>query len=299
MTYGRIAEQEQLLLAYVDDMLPPKERLEVEEWLASDAEASGRVAAYRWQTAELHATYDAYLNAEFPRRIRNLEQQLAEELARRPPRSTWTTATLGLLLTAAVGAGLLGANQMSAPESGENLFALLAEGTEIFTHDAAAGQAATPVLQADREPSASKAGRIAPDLGAFGFRLMASRVIRAAGGVDTVQLTYESQENGRLLLYLSPRIDGVRYEDKISLNQEGAVSVLLWSDPERTYSMIGERLGREAMLALGKAVNNSLADQPLDAGDAQPPAAPDAVDPERPTVRHSDQLRSSLPNDAA
>lgn len=297
MGHGGPAETDELLHAYVDEMLPPKERLEVEGYLASSAELRARVAAYRRQVLDLHAVYDDHLNDEPPRRIRELEARLHDELARRrgSPRLTPTTVT-ATLLAVGLGIGLYGADRIAAPVTGDSLFALLAERTLALTgtRGAAVGEEATPLRQTNLEaaPPADAAGRAAPDLGAFGFQLMASRTVRAGNGIETVQLTYESSEHGRLLLYLSPRLEHARHEDKISLNEEGAVTVLLWSDARHSYSMIGENLDRNAMLALGKAVNHSFAD-------ASDQGEPDAGPAEPSQLPEGNQLHGGIPDKSA
>lgn len=297
MGHGGPAETDELLHAYVDDMLPPKERLEVEGYLATSAELRACVAAYRRQILDLHAAYDDHLNDEPPRRIRELEERLHDELTRRrgSPRLTRTTVTATLLAVGLV-LGLYGADRIAAPVAGDSLFALLAERTMALTgtRGAAAGEEAADLQQTNLQatPPADAAGRAAPDLGGFGFQLMASRTVRAGNGIETVQLTYESSKHGRLLLYLSPRLKDARHEDKISLSEEGAVSVLLWSDSRHSYSMIGENLGRNAMLALGKAVNHSFADGP-----ALGEPGTGTVEPSRPP--ESNQLQGGIPDKSA
>lgn len=297
MGHSGPAETDELLHAYVDDMLPPKERLEVEGYLATSAELRARVAAYRRQILDLHAAYDDHLNDDPPRRIRELEGRLHEELTRRrgSPRLTRTTVT-ATLLAVGLGLGLYGADRLAAPVAGDSLFALLAERTLALTgtRGAVVGEDATTLPQTNLQAAApaDAAGSAAPDLGAFGFQLMASRTVRAGNGVETVQLTYESSRHGRLLLYLSPRLEDARHEDKISLNEEGAVSVLLWSDSRHSYSMIGENLDRNAMLALGKAVNHGFADAPgedgADSGESEPPRQPE-----------TNRLHGGIPDESA
>jgi anti-sigma factor RsiW len=250
---------DELLHGYVDDMLPPRERLEVEEYLTSHPEALERVRAYQKQNSELHAEYDRYLGAELPPEVMVLGNRLRGRVARsgRKPRFRRAAAYSTL-----VAAGLLGgvyvANGLDVPSTGSQLVALLDRGTELISRYALPGAGEDPLRQANIDAAPSGSGVAAPNLSEYGFHLVESRILAGRGGAETIQLTYDSDKRGQLLLYFTPAASRSGSEQKVSLNQEGPVSILTWSDAERSYSMISETLDRNAMLTLGKAVIGSL-----------------------------------------
>ncbi|MEX2643596.1 MAG: hypothetical protein WD270_09095 [Acetobacterales bacterium] len=282
MQSERSKSTEQLLHGYVDEMLPPRERLEVEEYLTSHPEALERVRAYHTQNSELHAEYDRYLGNELPAEIMALGNRLRGRVSRNGRKSGYRRAAA---CSALVAAGLLGgvyvASGLDVPATGNQLVAMLDRGTELISRYALPHPGEEPLRQANVDASAPAGGLSVPDLAKYGFRLVESRVTAGRGGTETVQLTYDSDERGQLLLYFTPKPSRSGGEQKVSLNQEGPVSILTWSDAERSYSMISETLDRNAMLTLGKAVIGSLTARPT-GSDKPRQDTPEKAEPAQP-----------------
>lgn len=252
-----------LLHGYVDGMLSEHERLEVEAYLTRHPAAAERVAEYRRQKDRLHDAYDPWLADEnLPEPIVQLERRLQRRLSgKRPVRRLARAATLAVVALVSLAGGYYGAIQLYDPEVRRGVFALLDQVGSLA--DTAVQSLEPPADVVPVESSAGDAGAgdtatgktmSTPDLTERGFDLVASRVVQDENGVETVQLTYESGESERILLYFSPARED-QEKRQISLNQEGPVSILSWSGTGRSYSMIGENVGREDMLALGKLIN--------------------------------------------
>lgn len=279
---------EQLIHSYVDDMLPPRERLEFEEFLAANPAVMERVRIYQRQNSELHAAYDRYLGAELPPETVKLGNRLRHRLAPRGQggRSGRITVAALAFLVVGAGAGLYAFDGLRT-QPGTHLATLFERGSDLLSQfGLAGGDGNVRSLQQARIAAARAVDNFsAPDLDDYGFQLVASRIITAKSGADTIQMTYESKDRGNLLLYFTPHAAEARGDHRISLNREGAVSILTWSDSTRSYNMISESLEREAMLAIGKAVIGRLS-KPM------PSASPDAgpVAPEAKALPSSEQV---------
>lgn len=258
---------EETLAAYVDGMLSPQRRLEVESYLARNPEDAARVEAYIRQNRRLHEAYDRYLAEPLPESIHRLGERLRQRMTdhsrERPWRRLAGAALVGGLVAAV---GWLSFERMVGPSSSEMLFSMLdrdmAGRSEIAT-------------QAAIEPASSKAGGEAvtgaPDFKPFGFSLVGTRLLKSSGGQGSgMQLVYESQNGARVYLYFNR--GGGGESTGLTLQQEGAISVLFWHDAGRSYAMIGE-VGRDTLLAMGKVVNGEWSAEPPDEGGAGEPSA--------------------------
>ncbi|HEX9808539.1 MAG TPA: hypothetical protein VGC25_02910 [Alphaproteobacteria bacterium] len=274
---------EAMIQAYVDDMLPPRQRLEVEEFLATHPEEARRVADFRAQNRGFHELYDHYLSEPLPDPVRLLEERILRRLAgRRNIRAlARVAATLAIAMAAAAG-GWYGSRHLPSPDREIDFAALSGKAADVLNPD---GQAAdggdVRRAKAGSERSAGKdpdgaTESTAPDLRRFGFNLVGSRQLGKGGGRGG-QLTYESRQGIQVVLYFSPAAGNGR--QKISLTEQGPVSILVWNRDGRAYTMFGE-VGRDTMLAMGAAVNARWVEPP--APEAKPEGRAPAGEPAPP-----------------
>lgn len=257
----RFPISEETLTAYVDGMLGPQRRLEVESYLARHPEQAARVEAYIQQNRELHQAYDRYLAEPLPESIRQLEQQLRRRMTHhrreRPPRRV-VAAVLGAGLIAVV--GWWSYQHIIEPSSSDGLFSLLDRDVggpseiapQALIEQASSENGGDSSTQQGAQ-SGSEAVTAAPDFKSFGFSLIGTRLLQGVGRKGSaMQLIYESQNGARVFLYFSPGSGGNK--SRLTLQQEGPISVLFWDNAGRSYGMIGE-VGRDTLLAMGKVVN--------------------------------------------
>jgi anti-sigma factor RsiW len=198
------AVNESDLHAYVDGLLPPARRAEIEAWLARHPEAALRVSQWRQQGDALHRALDPILTEAVP------AQALPEALQRRATparagRRPWLAVAASVASLAVGGAaGWIGHAQMSATAPMER-FAQQA----LATHAVFAPDARHPIeVTADQEAHlvAWLSKRLgaplrAPDLQPQGFRLIGGRLAVAEGGPSAV-LMYEAADGTRITLQL-------------------------------------------------------------------------------------------------
>jgi anti-sigma factor RsiW len=272
---------DRLINAYVDDMLTPAQRLEVEEFLSLHPEVARRVNDYRNQNRGLHDLYDHYLSEPLPEGAQILEQHIMRKLSRRSVFNAYgRAAAAAAIVILAVAGGWAGAQYYLGAPIGAPA-PLLVAGTggatpapAAPTAVAAPTESAQPAKVAASSPAgiagARAAGIPAPDLRAHGFQLTGSREIVKADGAAAARLIYESKDGSQVTLYVAP-IDDVGTR-KISLSRRGPIWFLLWNNKGRAYSMIGE-IGRDTMLAIGATINARLS-EPVPPGMANPAPAP-------------------------
>jgi hypothetical protein len=111
--------------------------------------------------------------------------------------------------------------------------------------------AATMVSQTSGNDDATAQAGGAPDFSAFGFNLIAARLLSDSKGPG-MQLVYESEKGSRVELYYGPDADSSK--TSLVLMDEGPVSVLFWHGSGRSYSLVGE-IERKTLLEMGRAVN--------------------------------------------
>jgi len=269
---------DRLINAYVDDMLTPPQRLEVEEFLSIHPEVARRVNDYRNQNRGLHDLYDRYLSEPLPEGAQILEQHIMRKLSRRSIfNACGRVAAAAAIVILAVAGGWAGAQYyLGAPLGGSAPLVAAATGgaRPLPTSVARRAENVQPAKVAVPSPAsvagARAAGFPAPDLRAHGFQLTGSREIVKVDGATAARLIYESKDGSQVTLYVAPIDDaGTR---KISLSRRGPVWFLLWNNKGRAYSMIGE-IDRDTMLAIGATINARLS-EPATPGTASPVPAP-------------------------
>lgn len=273
---GRISED--LLQAYVDGRVGMSDRLAVESWLASHPEDAERLDDYARQCRVLHQLYDPSLGAPPSAEIKGLEWSIAHELrARRHPEKTRAlpfshlfnellssprkaTAAVAMTLSVFLAAGWI----ILADDSYESDLIQIAQFLNPIHGDAGPDHdgvrevvAISPDVTTSDDDSSGDGeavrvnlDEIAPNLDNFGFGMVGARLLEGEDS-HTLQYTYATEEGRRILLY----IDENSTADKASLTllEEGVVSLLIWSDRQRTYTLVGE-VSRMKLLQAGIAV---------------------------------------------
>ena len=277
---------DRLINAYVDDMLTPAQRLEVEEFLSLHPEVARRVNDYRNQNRGLHDLYDRYLSEPLPEGAEILESHIMRKLTRRSLFNAYgRAAAAAAIVILAVAGGWAGAQvYLSAPAGSPNPLLAAGPGAQPSAPTALAArtESVRPAKVAAPSPAgisgARAAGFPAPDLQGHGFLLTGSREIVKADGAAAARLIYESKDGSQVTLYVAP-IDDVGTR-KISLSRRGPVWFLLWNNKGRAYSMIGE-IGRDTMLAIGATINARLSETPPLATPGTPgtPGTPNMANP--------------------
>lgn len=261
---------EATLAAYVDGELSHERCLEVEAHLARRPEDARCVDAYMWQNRKLHEAFDHVLAEPMPRNIEHLEARLRDRLAGR--RESTPRARILVSLVAAgvvLGSGWIGYQALQQQPPAAGLFALLDKDiTDESTGTAEPGavqQAAVAAADDNVEDGASVSGgpdtMAAPDFKPFGFHLIGTRLLQRTDKGPAMQLTYEAKVGTRVSLYFSPA-DGAD-KTRLTLREEGPISLLFWHDKGRSYSMIGE-VDRDTLLSMGKVVNGKWTASPAD-----------------------------------
>lgn len=290
---SRTGRWEDLVQAYVDDMLPPRQRLEVEEYLAIHPDEARRVADFRNQNRGFHELYDHYLLEPLPPRAQFLEQRILGKMARQ---RTFGTVTR-IAATAVIAVLVMGGSWYGA----QYYFAASGPQIDFLAFTGNSAKAPGPTAQGRREDvrsaniasreqdvqSASIASKEAsgnrskaaesgaPDLSDFGLRLTSSREVSQSTGAEAAQLVYESEGGQQVMLYYSPTKDNGT--QKITLTEQGPISILVWNRGGRSFSLIGD-VNRDTMLAIGAAVNTKWVKSPAPrqgtGKKAPPPDAP-------------------------
>lgn len=252
---------DEIIHAFIDDMLPPRQRLEVDEYLAGYPEEARRVADIQDQNRVFHVLFDGSLNQPLPKRLQDLEDDIYRKMGRRSRRrkvvrSLAKLSYAGVLIIAGLAVGWFMPLQSMAPGM---LTALMpadksvgehARLTKVLTGDMMAQPAPASVEQ-QKQPTWARP----PNLDELGFRLLGTRIIKSGSAMETAQLIYETEQGDQVILYLAKTtMDAAK---QVALTHEGAVSILVWKDNGRSYTMISEA-GRDRMIALGKSISKTL-----------------------------------------
>jgi anti-sigma factor RsiW len=243
------AISEELLHAYVDEALEPRQRSEVERHLAGDPEAALRVAAYARQRQLLHAAYAGVLEEPVPQRLAVASRRPpADRLVRVAAVLAWIVlgGVLGWVLRGEVPAG----STAAGAESDLVQRARLAH--KIYV---AEGRRAVEVAAAEEESmirwlsKRMNAAVRVPDLREFGFEALGGRLLPGAAG-PACQIMYQNAEGKRITLYLA-RVDGK--PKPLRFGDDDAVHVVFWSDGTLAFAVSGE-IDKERLAQIAAAV---------------------------------------------
>jgi len=188
------------LHVYVDGELPADRREAVEVWLSEHPEDAARVAAWRAQAEAIRARYGSVINEPVPDRL-TLNRIM------RTRRSWAAIAAAAAVAAFAIGgvAGWMARGASAAAPSQVELFTVEALGA----HKLYIGEVRHPIEVKAEENHllpwlSRRVGTTlrAPDLGAFGLKLLGGRLLPGASGPAALFM-YEGSSGERFTIYCS------------------------------------------------------------------------------------------------
>lgn len=240
------------LHAFVDGLLPPARKAEVEAWLSEHGEDAQAVRDWRMQNDALRRVYAGYEQA-------SRQDRVLEKL----PAPGWHGRgkyVVAVLASAAIG-GVFGFLAREAlPEPADT-------STFLPRHAAIAHIVYTPEVRHPVEVGADQEAHLVqwlsrrlggqlviPDLNSAGFRLIGGRLLPATNG-PAAQFMYEDKSGTRLTLYV--RGDAPAEETAFRYADEGRIGVFYWMDGGFGYALAGT-LGRDALLRIARIAHPQL-----------------------------------------
>ncbi|WP_142849082.1 anti-sigma factor [Telmatospirillum sp. J64-1] len=220
------------LMHYVDGLLDPARRSEVEDFLARNPDAARRVADYRAQNAAIRQRFAAVADEPVPARLMAV---LEERPRAAPPRLAAAAAVLALLLLSGFTGWMLG------NESDDPGMAIEAFLPHLETED----ELAAPTLVGTLPPVDWLSNSIAlnlrqPDLTAEGFALERGDLMSVEGR-SVVRLTYrdtQGTEGKRLRLFVAtPR---PAEQPKPRLERRDGMGLAYWKDGPLLFLLAGD-----------------------------------------------------------
>jgi anti-sigma factor RsiW len=243
MTSHPITEEE--LHAYVDDVLPPERRADVEEHLARHQGDAERVATYQAQKQALKALFQPVLDEPVPDHLLALT---AQPIKPPMPRGGWRGGgfwqqlAAGVLVAALGGAG--GWLAHGHYQSGERMArALPLPHQAAVAHVVYSPDVRRPVeISADQEEALVKwlTKRLGtpvspPKLGALGYELVGGRLLPGNSG-PVAQFMYQDSSGQRMTLYVTTESTEKR-DTGFRFAREGLVNVFYWVDGKFGYAL--------------------------------------------------------------
>ena len=249
------------LQAYVDARLAAERRGAVESYLQAHPETAAQIRSYREQREALRARLASKAAEPIPSRLRiaHLAAERRRGMARR------LVALAAALAWLALG-GVLGWSAHDwAGGNAAGSETLAVANHALAAHRIFAVEVAHPVeVTAAQEQHlvqwlSKRLGRPlhAPDLTAFGFRLIGGRLL-PAGAEPAAQFMYENRDGQRVTLYIQA---GDGEETGFRLAQEAGVAAFSWVGHGFAYA-ISAGLDRDRLLALAEAVYRELEQAP-------------------------------------
>lgn len=245
------------LNAYADGLLEGDalRRAEIEQYLASDADAAAHVAEIQAQNREIREAYGAAVAQPVPDRVMGA---LAQDNKNRGRRLVGASAAV-VLLGVALGVGWLAGQRDDGDEWALEEFARRAASQHQASSAAGAVQPAGGSSAPVAEPMAWLNQRIAleiraPDLSAEGFELIAKAMV---GPRDdrSVQLVYQDDEGTMLNLFLRPRWE--ERSSPINVVQSDGVAAHYWLDGPLAFALTSSAPGPDAE-RLARAVHQAV-----------------------------------------
>ncbi len=240
MTLERPITEEDLH-AYVDAVLEPARRREVEAYLKAHADVALRVSGYQQQAEQLRAAFAPIAQEPVPAEL-NLARLV--EARRRPSRlAPWRAAAAAILLVGLGAAGgwtLRGQAPASAPAG---LAALAQEAAYNFAvygvdhvHPVAVRAAAREALVGWLSSRLQMPVTV-PDLSASGYRFMGGSLVATAHG-PAGMLMYDNGHGIRLVMYMRPMAIDKNVPIMVQ-SATGAIAGFSWSHNGIGYSLVG------------------------------------------------------------
>lgn len=246
---------EELLHAYVDDLLPPEERTQVERHLASHPELADRIADFKAQRQLLQAAYAEVLDEPIPEALQR---------TRGPAGATtlWRIAAVLVWMTvgAILGWGVRDRQADPAPvqvATEEKALISRARMAHVIYTAEPRRAVEVPASQEDDmirwlSKRMNTAVRV-PDLTAHGFQALGGRLLPGEDG-PACQIMYQNEAGKRLTIYLARDPGKVR---PVEFNDGDIVHVVFWSDGKLAFAVSAdldrESLSRIAATIVGRA----------------------------------------------
>lgn len=246
---GPIAEAD--LHAYVDGFLPEARRVEVEQFLAANAEDAERVRSYLKLNEALHSLFDPVLNEPLVRRTKARQESRVHTATR------YAAAIAILIAGGAIGWMARGRyiDKLSPYED--------------FVRQAAMAHAVyIPEVRHPVEVGADQEQHLVnwlskrlgselrvPHLSQLGYDLVGGRLLPGKHG-PVAQFMYQDAKGQRLTLYVRTS-GGTNEETSFRYAQQDKFGVFFWIDGPLGYALTGE-LTKTDLLRLAKAVYQQL-----------------------------------------
>ena len=244
------------LHAYVDALLPPSRRAEVEAYLATHPEQAERVRVYREHAHAIRALFAPVLDEAAPARTIEATRAPAGSRVRRllrwpSRRSTQGIAAAIALACASAGAGWAGHAALQRPVIGLQAASapFPAEPTSSLPRQAAIAHVVySPDVRRPVEIDADQEDQLVawlskrldanirpPKLGALGYELIGGRLLPGTNG-PVAQFMYHDITGQRVTLYVATE-NTVNRDTGFRFAQEGPVNVFYWVDGKFGYAL--------------------------------------------------------------
>ena len=258
------------LQAYVDGVLAPARRAEIDAYLAQRPAEAGRLDAYAAQNRQLSALYGPQLEIAVPARWR---------MPPAPARQPWWRLAAAALLVLAGGAGGW-AMRAALPDSLTAALpppapaAPMGDGLQLAHMAAVAHAVYAPDQRRPVEIDGTQEQQLvtwlskrlgtpvhAPALTALGYALIGGRLLPGGSG-PVAQFMYQDQAGQRLTLYVSNQAPGrLQRDTAFRFAREGQVNVFYWIDGNFGYALSGA-IDKRTLGDVAGAVYRQLAPAP-------------------------------------
>ena len=240
--------REAQLHAYVDELLAPAERAEVERYLAEHPEEQARIASYQRQRAQLRHAFENVLHEPVPQRIDSTRFS-----GRRHPALRVAAVLAWIVFGALLGWLVRGEHSAGARQAAEQELVQRARMAHVIYSaenrravEVAASQQDDMIRWLSKRMNA--AVRV-PNLAEFGFQALGGRLLPGSQG-PACQIMYQDAAGKRLTIYLARADSGVR---PLRFGDDDKVHVVFWSDGTLAFAVSGE-LSNEQLARIAAAV---------------------------------------------
>ena len=226
------------LQAFVDEVLEPARRSEVQDYLSGNPEEARRLERYREQRAALRAAFAPVAAEPLPPEL-NLARMIE---ARRRPRMEWTRWAAAAVVLLCVG-GVAGWSMRGATHrESHGIVALAGEAADSYQVYASDRVRPVEMGESDRASlvrwTSARLGRqvSVPDLAASGYRFMGGRLVPTPHG-PAVMFMYDDDHGTRLVLF--SRQMTVDRDTPMSRHSRDGVEGVAWSNEGVGYTLVG------------------------------------------------------------
>ena len=229
------------LHAYVDAVLDPARRAEVEDYLARHPDVAGRVQGYVRQRAALRAALQPVVEEPVPPEL-DLARLIAARRSRPPAR--WRAVAAAVMWLALGAAGGWSLHLLRAPAGG--IAALAEEAADNYAVYGPDRIRPVEIRAADSgELVRWVSGRLGhpiavPDLAAAGYRFMGGRLVATPHGPAGLFM-YDDDHGTRLVMLVRPMADqrNAPMSERSAAAGGRPVTGFTWADKGIGYSLVG------------------------------------------------------------